>query len=91
MADASVSGASGSRFVLFVVGDSLHSHAAIANVFAALGDTAEVEIVDVNVRPDLATALKVMVTPTLLRRADPRKRLFGDLSARSILIEFVRG
>jgi circadian clock protein KaiB len=76
-------------FLLFVAGDSPNSRLAIANLRRALGDE-DFEVVDVYEHPDKAADYNVFVTPTLLRRADPRARLYGDLSRLEPLKEFLR-
>jgi hypothetical protein len=77
-------------FLLFVAGDTPNSRTAIANLCNALGGDRDFEIVDVYEQPDRAAQFDVFVTPTLLRRADPRSRLFGDLSSSGPLVEFLR-
>jgi hypothetical protein len=82
------------EFVLFVAGsDSLNSRAAIANLNRALairgGGPNDVEIVDVREQPERASATRVLITPTLLRHANPLIRVVGDLSAQSQLAEFL--
>jgi hypothetical protein len=81
-------------FLLFVAGDSPNSRSAIANVRRALValvlGAETVEIVDVYERPDLTARASVMVTPALVRRANPRMRLLGDLSVPSQLAAFLQ-
>lgn len=74
-----------SRFDLFVAGDSPRGQTARANLErlcrAALGDSFEIEIIDVLERPELAEGDSVVATPTLIRREPaPVRRLVGDLS-----------
>ncbi len=80
-------------FLLFVSGDSPNSRAAIANLRRALASlqlTSEtVEIVDVYERPDLTALARVMVTPALVRRANPLLRILGDLSAPGQVMDFL--
>ena len=81
-------------YILFVSELSENSRIAVANVgrmLAALGKPADcVEIIDVGEQFERALELRVMVTPTLLRRDNPKTRLTGDLSARIQLEQFLR-
>jgi hypothetical protein len=79
--------------ILFVSGDSPNSRAAIGNLHRALADIGlsdeDVEIVDVFDRPDIAATARVLVTPALIRRADPEARILGDLSSTTQLVTFL--
>jgi hypothetical protein len=80
-------------FLLFVSGGSPNSRAAIANLRRALASlqlaSDMVEIVDVYERPELTALARVMVTPALLRRANPLLRILGDLSAPEQVMDFL--
>jgi hypothetical protein len=86
-------GASGS-LILFVAGDSPNSRAAVANLRRTLvalgGSDDDIEIIDVFERPDVASLARVLVTPALLRRSDPRARILGDLSSAQQLLAFLQ-
>lgn len=81
------------HLVLFVAGVSPNSRAARTNLERTLAELGRsdiiVEVVDVVVRPDLALASRVLVTPTLMRSDNPHQRVFGDLSARGELLAFL--
>jgi len=81
-------------FLLFIAGDSPNSRAAIANLTRALASldlaVTTVEIVDVYERPDFTASARVMVTPSLVRRADPRMRIIGDLSVPGQVADFLQ-
>jgi circadian clock protein KaiB len=85
---------SSAPFLLFVAGDSPNSRAAIANLHRALVsldlEPATVEIVDVFERPDITARARVMVTPALVRRSDPRLRILGDLSVPGQITDFLQ-
>lgn len=73
------------RLQLFVAGRdrprSLGAIARLHEIVAGHAPHAQVEIVDVLVAPERAEEGRVIVTPTLVRRApDPPVRLIGDLS-----------
>jgi hypothetical protein len=84
----------GQPFILFVSEASHNSRIALANLertLARLGRPKDyVEIADVAEHFELALDLRVMVTPTLLRRHKPEARLIGDLSALTQLEDFLR-
>jgi RecA-family ATPase len=80
--------------ILFVAGDSPNSRAAVANLrrtLATLGlSEADIEIIDVFERPDVASLASVLVTPALIRRSDPHLRILGDLSSTQQLLAFLQ-
>jgi hypothetical protein len=80
--------------ILFVAGDSPNSRAAVANLRRVLstlgGSEADIEIIDVFERPDIASMARVLVTPALVRRSDPQARILGDLSSTHQLLAFLR-
>jgi circadian clock protein KaiB len=69
---------------LYVSGQALNSRAAIRNLEslrAAVGDGADVEVIDVRERPELAEEDRIIATPTLVRREPrPVRKIIGDLS-----------
>lgn len=81
-------------YLLFIAGDSPNSRAATANLnraLATLGRTAhEIEIIDVYDNPEAASAARVLVTPALILRSNPKVRILGDLSATALLTDFLR-
>ncbi len=83
-----------SPFLLFIADDSPNSRAAIANLTRALAavnlSVAAVEIVDVYEQPELAATARVLVTPSLIKRADPRQRILGDLSIPGLVMDFLQ-
>ena len=85
---------SSAPFLLFVAGDSPNSRAAIANLNRALASldlaVTSVEIVDVYEHPDFTAQARVMVTPALVRRSDPRSRILGDLSVPGQVADFLQ-
>jgi hypothetical protein len=87
-------GALGPLFTLFIAGNSPNSRAASANLQRALAKLGEnpdaVHIIDVFEYPEAASAARVLVTPTLLRRSDLGARILGDLSNPVQLVEFLR-
>jgi circadian clock protein KaiB len=62
----------------------MNSRAAIRNLEsrrAAVGDGADVEVIDVRERPELAEEDRIIATPTLVRREPrPVRKIIGDLS-----------
>ncbi len=70
---------------LYVVGRSVRSVAAIANLQRIcrerLGGRYRLDIIDILDHPDAAEDANIVATPTLIRRAPvPLRRLIGDLS-----------
>ena len=69
---------------LYVVGGTPASERAlhcVAGLRSQLGDTADVEVVDLRDRPDLAERERIVATPLLVRVApEPVRRIVGDLS-----------
>jgi circadian clock protein KaiB len=80
------------RLELYVVGESVRSLTAIANlkrILAAnrLEGRYELTIVDVLDQPDVAEAANIVATPTLIRRAPtPVRRMVGDLSPTDVVL-----
>lgn len=81
------------RLELYVMGGSIRSVAAIANLDRLLLDSGldgryELMIVDVLEQPDAAEAANIVATPTLIRRAPaPVRRLMGDLSNTDVVLD----
>ena len=74
------------RFRLYVMGETARSRAAIEQLRALcrerLDDDWQVDVVDLQGRPDLADSARIVATPTLDRlEPEPRTRVIGDLSA----------
>lgn len=69
---------------LYVSGQALNSRTAIRNLEslrAVLAESADVEVIDVRERPELAEEDRILATPTLVRRApQPVRKIIGDLS-----------
>lgn len=69
---------------LYVSGQALNSRAAIRNLEslrARLAANADVEIIDVREKPELAEEDRILATPTLVRRRPtPVRKIIGDLS-----------
>jgi circadian clock protein KaiB len=69
---------------LYVSGQAINSRAAIRNLEslrAKLSAGADVEVVDVRERPELAEEDRILATPTLVRREpEPVRKIIGDLS-----------
>lgn len=79
-------------FQLYVAGDAGNSALAIANLAAIcrthLPHRHSIEIVDVFLRPDLALAHGVFMTPTLVRVAPgPERRIVGTLSQTAVVLQ----
>ena len=76
---------------LYVAGDSPRSRQAIANVRRicddALGQDADLDIVDITQEPQVAEQEKILATPTLVKlEPPPVRRLIGDLSRRETVL-----
>lgn len=71
-------------FQVFVTGDSPRSSAALTNLrrlCAARRIEPEIEVIDVVDRPRDAETLRILATPTVVRRLPmPIRRVIGDLS-----------
>lgn len=71
-------------FQVFITGDSPRSTAALTNLRRLCAErdiTPEIEVVDVVQRPRDAEALRILATPTVIRRLPmPVRRVIGDLS-----------
>jgi circadian clock protein KaiB len=72
---------------LYVTGKSSKANAAIANLRRIcdeeLGESYELQIIDVLEHPQLAEDDKILATPTLIKRLPPPlRRVIGDLSDR---------
>ena len=69
---------------LYVVGGSPPSERALAalpGLRAALGESADLEVVDLHEQPEVAEQERILATPLLVRVApEPVRRLVGDLS-----------
>lgn len=70
---------------LYVTGQTPRAESAIFHLRrlceSALDNQAEVTVIDVLERPDLAEADRILATPTLVREMPPpRRRVIGDLS-----------
>ncbi len=69
---------------LYVVGGTQASERALRGVerlSAALADAADLEVVDLRDRPELAEQERILATPLLVRVApEPVRRIVGDLS-----------
>lgn len=69
---------------LYVSGHALNSRTAIRNLEslrAQLSASADVEVIDVREKPDLAEEDRILATPTLVRRTPPPvRKIIGDLS-----------
>ena len=69
---------------LYVVGGTPASERALhcgAGLRSQLGDAADVEVVDLRERPELAERERILATPLLVRVApEPVRRIVGDLS-----------
>lgn len=69
---------------LYVVGGSPPSERALnalPDLRRALGGEAEVEVIDLAERPDVAERERILATPMLVRRTPPPvRRVAGDLS-----------
>ena len=69
---------------LYLVGGTPPSERALAAVpalRAALGETAELDVVDLREQPELAEQERILATPLLVRVSpEPVRRLVGDLS-----------
>jgi circadian clock protein KaiB len=69
---------------LYVRGQALNSRVAIRNLETLRGllaEGADVEVVDVRERPELAEEDRILATPTLVRRTPtPIRKIIGDLS-----------
>ena len=69
---------------LYVSGQALNSRTAIRNLESLrsrIGGDAQVEVVDVRERPELAEEDRILATPTLVRREpEPVRKIIGDLS-----------
>jgi circadian clock protein KaiB len=69
---------------LYVSGHTPNSRAAIRNLESlqrALSGAADVEVIDVRERPELAEEDRILATPTLVRRRPaPVRKIIGDLS-----------
>ncbi len=69
---------------LYVVGGTLPSERALSAVpelERALGDEADLEVIDLAERPEEAEPARVLATPLLVRQAPlPVRRVAGDLS-----------
>ena len=69
---------------LYVVGGTAPSERALSALPAlrrVLGDGAEVEVIDLAERPEVAERERILATPMLVRRAPPPvRRIAGDLS-----------
>ena len=74
---------------LFITGNNPRSQSAVERLREAVGDMVEavdLDIVDVQEKPDLAEAHRVLATPTLIRLAPlPTLRLVGDMSNTELL------
>lgn len=73
------------RFRLFVAGSSARSEAAITDLRqlmeSDIDGEAEVEVIDVLERPEIAESNHILVTPTLDKILPmPTRRIIGDLS-----------
>jgi circadian clock protein KaiB len=72
-------------FKLFVMGQSPRSQRAVANLRRLcdeeLGDTYDLEVIDVLERPQAAEDARILTTPTLVKELPlPPRRVSGDLS-----------
>jgi len=70
---------------LYVAGDSPRSRMALANLKKLceerLKGRYDIEVIDLQKRPDLAKVDQILAVPTLIRKIPaPTKRLIGDLS-----------
>lgn len=69
---------------LYLVGGTPPSERALACVpglRAALGDSAELDVIDLRERPELAEEERILATPLLVRvEPAPMRRIVGDLS-----------
>ena len=69
---------------LYVVGGTRPSERAIGALDAlrsALGEDADVEVIDLSARPDVAERERILATPLLVRVSPPPvRRVAGDLS-----------
>ena len=69
---------------LYLVGGTPPSERALAAVpglRAALGDSAELEVVDLRDQPEVAEQERILATPLLVRLSPPPvRRIVGDLS-----------
>lgn len=79
------------ELVLFVVGDSAKSEAAMRNLRwlceTFLAGRHEITVIDVLEDPMAAEAANVVATPMLIRNAPlPRRRIVGDLSMTNALL-----
>lgn len=84
------------HFRLYVAGTAPHSQRAAANLrafcAAHLGDRHEIEVIDLFGDPLRALTDKVLLTPTLVvNNAGSTRRIVGDLSETSMLLDFVGG
>jgi circadian clock protein KaiB len=75
----------GYSFRIFVTGETTRSWHAVANLHrlcdSRLAGEYELEVVNVDERPDLAEQEQVLATPTVVRQHPlPRRRVVGDLS-----------
>ncbi|MCK6547877.1 circadian clock KaiB family protein [Myxococcota bacterium] len=73
-------------FKLYVTGQTVRSRIALENLrricAERLGGAAEIEVIDVLERPELAEQQWIIATPTLVRELPaPSRRLVGDLSS----------
>ena len=79
------------RLELYVVGDSVRSQTAIANLrrilATSLAGQFDLQIIDVLEQPEAAEASNIVATPTLIRRQPPpERRLLGDLSETDLVV-----
>jgi circadian clock protein KaiB len=79
-------------FKLYVTGQTIRSRTALENLRRICTDrldgAAEIEVIDVLERPDLAEQHWIIATPTLVRELPaPSRRLVGDLSSVDRVIE----
>lgn len=73
-----------SAFEIYVIGETMRSQRAIANLRALLelhaSNQYELEVIDVSKQPERAEAERVIATPMVLRRSPWIRRVIGDLS-----------
>ena len=86
--------ASGVSLRLFVAGRSTpRSTRALDRLRAVLAEhrpDADLEVIDVLERPDLADHHRILATPTLVRLApEPPARIIGDLASADRLLEYL--
>lgn len=73
------------KFRLFVMGNTANSTRAVANLRqiceAHLAGQYQLEVIDLQTRPETARENQVLVVPTLIRESPPPKiKIIGDLS-----------